>query len=89
MRRDLINSEIANLRDLLPLPSSTRQRLSQLQLMALVLVYVRKSNYFDQGNTPSLQLTRIPLVWNSNSAESVEKNPETIHLMQIYYTSTS
>lgn len=48
MRRDLINSEIANLRDLLPLPSSTRQRLSQLQLMALVLVYVRKSNYFDQ-----------------------------------------
>ena len=53
MRRDLINSEIANLRDLLPLPSSTRQRLSQLQLMALVLVYVRKSNYFDQGNTPS------------------------------------
>ena len=49
MRRDLINSEIANLRDLLPLPSSTRQRLSQLQLMALVLVYVRKSNYFDQG----------------------------------------
>ena len=44
-----INSEIANLRDLLPLPSSTRQRLSQLQLMALVLVYVRKSNYFDQG----------------------------------------
>ncbi len=49
MRRDLINSEIANLRDLLPLPSSTRQRLSQLQLMALVLVYVRKSNYFDQS----------------------------------------
>ena len=49
MRRDMINSEIANLRDLLPLPSSTRQRLSQLQLMALVLVYVRKANYFEQG----------------------------------------
>ncbi|XP_022695183.1 neuronal PAS domain-containing protein 4-like, partial [Varroa jacobsoni] len=45
-RRDLINSEVANLRDLLPLPSSTRQRLSQLQLMALVCVFVRKSNYF-------------------------------------------
>ena len=68
MRRDLINSEIANLRDLLPLPSSTRQRLSQLQLMALVLVYVRKSNYFDQGNTPSLQLMRIPVVQNSLNA---------------------
>jgi hypothetical protein len=49
LRRDLINAEIANLRDLLPLPPSTRQRLSQLQLMALVCVYVRKSNYFQQG----------------------------------------
>ena len=49
MRRDMINGEIANLRDLLPLPSSTRQRLSQLQLMALVCVYVRKSNYFNEG----------------------------------------
>uniref|UniRef100_T1JAN8 Neuronal PAS domain-containing protein 4 n=1 Tax=Strigamia maritima TaxID=126957 RepID=T1JAN8_STRMM len=48
LRRDLINAEIANLRDLLPLPSSTRQRLSQLQLMALVCVYVRKANYFHQ-----------------------------------------
>ncbi|XP_054154328.1 mucin-12-like [Oppia nitens] len=49
LRRDLINSEIANLRDLLPLPSSTRQRLSQLQLMALVCVYVRKANYFQHA----------------------------------------
>ncbi|KAK6640870.1 hypothetical protein RUM44_012568 [Polyplax serrata] len=48
LRRDLINAEISNLRDLLPLPPSTRQRLSQLQLMALVCVYVRKANYFQQ-----------------------------------------
>ncbi|GBP16126.1 Neuronal PAS domain-containing protein 4 [Eumeta japonica] len=48
MRRDLINAEISNLRELLPLPPSTRQRLSQLQLMALVCVYVRKMNYFQQ-----------------------------------------
>nr|XP_023013762.1 neuronal PAS domain-containing protein 4 [Leptinotarsa decemlineata] len=48
LRRDLINAEIANLRELLPLPPSTRQRLSQLQLMALVCVYVRKANYFQQ-----------------------------------------
>ena len=86
MRRDLINSEIANLRDLLPLPSSTRQRLSQLQLMALVLVYVRKSNYFDQGNTPSPRLMQIALMRNSNSAKRSGKHPQTIHLMQIYYT---
>ncbi|CAN8031661.1 unnamed protein product [Ixodes persulcatus] len=51
LRRDLINAEIANLRDLLPLPSSTRQRLSQLQLMALVCVYVRKANYFQHGSS--------------------------------------
>ncbi|KAF2367931.1 PAS domain [Trinorchestia longiramus] len=48
MRRDLLNAEIGQLRELLPLPPSTRQRLSQLQLMALVCVYVRKSNYFQQ-----------------------------------------
>ena len=52
MRRDLLNSEISQLRDLLPLPPSTRQRLSQLQLMALVCVYIRKSNYFQQGKGP-------------------------------------
>lgn len=69
LRRDLINAEIANLRDLLPLPQSTRQRLSQLQLMALVCVYVRKANYFQQGKYYNLMylhkkmnnsLTRIP-----------------------------
>ena len=59
MRRDMINSEIAHLRDLLPLPSSTRQRLSQLQLMALVLVYVRKANYFEQGENQSRRLRSL------------------------------
>ena len=56
LRRDLINTEIAQLRELLPLPASTRQRLSQLQLMALVLVYVRKSNYFCNGKYSSHRL---------------------------------
>lgn len=59
LRRDLINSEIANLRDLLPLPSSTRQRLSQLQLMALVCVYVRKANYFQHSKYCNI----FPLVY--------------------------
>ena len=63
LRRDLINTEIANLRDLLPLPSSTRQRLSQLQLMALVCVYVRKANYFQNGEyTLTLHLSLL-LLW--------------------------
>ena len=48
MRRDHINHEINKLRDLPPIPASARQRLSQLQLMALILVYVRKTNYFEK-----------------------------------------
>ncbi|KPJ17927.1 Neuronal PAS domain-containing protein 4 [Papilio machaon] len=63
LRRDLINAEIANLRDLLPLPPSTRQRLSQLQLMALVCVYVRKSNYFQQDVTSTSVARLDQLAW--------------------------
>jgi len=57
-RRDLINTEILNLRDLLPLPEAARQRLSQLQIMSLANVYIRKCNYFGKmfqnGNGGSL-----------------------------------
>ncbi|XP_034945707.1 neuronal PAS domain-containing protein 4 [Chelonus insularis] len=60
LRRDLINAEIANLRDLLPLPPSTRQRLSQLQLMALVCVFLRKANYFQQALKSSPSESNIP-----------------------------
>lgn len=59
LRRDLINAEIANLRDLLPLPPSTRQRLSQLQLMALVCVFLRKANYFQQGKHQRINLIEL------------------------------
>ncbi|XP_077536351.1 PAS domain-containing protein cky-1-like isoform X3 [Haemaphysalis longicornis] len=62
LRRDLINAEISNLRDLLPLPSSTRQRLSQLQLMALVCVYVRKANYFQHIFRKHDILPEVPLI---------------------------
>ncbi|KAL3191281.1 hypothetical protein MRX96_018689 [Rhipicephalus microplus] len=68
LRRDLINAEISNLRDLLPLPSSTRQRLSQLQLMALVCVYVRKANYFQHSkSTPHVSIMLMPVRCNLNS----------------------
>ncbi|XP_011504684.1 PREDICTED: neuronal PAS domain-containing protein 4-like [Ceratosolen solmsi marchali] len=60
LRRDLINAEIANLRDLLPLPPSTRQRLSQLQLMALVCVFLRKANYFQHVLKNEQESTNIP-----------------------------
>lgn len=49
LRRDLITKELIQLKQLLPLPTSIRDKLSQLNLMALVLVYVRKSNYFNFG----------------------------------------
>lgn len=62
LRRDLINAEIANLRDLLPLPSSTRQRLSQLQLMALVCVYVRKANYFQHVFRKRDVMPEVPML---------------------------
>jgi hypothetical protein len=37
-----------------------RQRLSQLQLMALILVYVRKTNYFEKSKT-ILHLKKVSL----------------------------
>ncbi|XP_034253720.1 neuronal PAS domain-containing protein 4 [Thrips palmi] len=71
LRRDLINAEIANLRDLLPLPPSTRQRLSQLQLMALVCVYVRKANYFQQVmKRPDAHLDHTPNIFGFSKALS-------------------
>lgn len=47
LRRDLIKTELEGLGELLPFPASAK--LSQLDLMALVLKYVRKSNYFCNG----------------------------------------
>lgn len=70
LRRDLINSEIANLRDLLPLPASTRQRLSQLQLMALVSVYLRKSNYFGHGKYQKQEFIMLSTNNTNNHNES-------------------
>ena len=49
MQRDMINGKIANLRYILPLPSSARRRLSLLQMMSLMCAYIRKSNYFSDG----------------------------------------
>ncbi|XP_070181766.1 single-minded homolog 2-like [Littorina saxatilis] len=47
-QRDQINSEIAVMRDLLPLPETARQRLSQLQVMSLCCVYIRKCNVLNK-----------------------------------------
>ncbi|KAK6998384.1 Neuronal PAS domain-containing protein 4 [Biomphalaria glabrata] len=59
-RRDQINAEIATMRELLPLPESSRQRLSQLQIMSLTCVYIRKCNVLHKlFRTKSLE-TSLP-----------------------------
>uniref|UniRef100_A0A0N5B5T6 Neuronal PAS domain-containing protein 4 n=1 Tax=Strongyloides papillosus TaxID=174720 RepID=A0A0N5B5T6_STREA len=44
-RRDQINVEIQRLRDLLPLSSSIKERLFQLQVMSLACIFIRKQKY--------------------------------------------
>ncbi|XP_030638960.1 neuronal PAS domain-containing protein 4B [Chanos chanos] len=47
-RRDLINAEIRNLRDLLPVSDADKARLSYLHIMSLACMYTRKSVFFSQ-----------------------------------------
>ncbi|KAL7844334.1 hypothetical protein SRHO_G00228730 [Serrasalmus rhombeus] len=47
-RRDQINSEIRNLKDLLPISDSDKSRLSYLHIMSLACMYTRKSVFFSQ-----------------------------------------
>lgn len=56
-RRDQINSEIGTMRDLLPLPESARQRLSQLQIMSLSCVYIRKCNILQKSKLTTFRRT--------------------------------
>uniref|UniRef100_A0A4W5JEQ2 BHLH domain-containing protein n=1 Tax=Hucho hucho TaxID=62062 RepID=A0A4W5JEQ2_9TELE len=42
-RRDQINSEIRNMRTLLPIPQEDQDRLSYLHSMAVITAYIRKS----------------------------------------------
>lgn len=48
-RRDQINAEIRNLKDLLPISDADKARLSYLHIMSLACMYTRKSVYFTQG----------------------------------------
>uniref|UniRef100_A0AAV2MJT7 BHLH domain-containing protein n=1 Tax=Knipowitschia caucasica TaxID=637954 RepID=A0AAV2MJT7_KNICA len=47
-RRDQINAEIRNLKDLLPIADSDKARLSYLHIMSLACMYTRKSVFFIQ-----------------------------------------
>ncbi|XP_056587614.1 neuronal PAS domain-containing protein 4B [Triplophysa dalaica] len=47
-RRDQINAEIRNLKDLLPISEADKARLSYLHIMSLGCIYTRKSVFFSQ-----------------------------------------
>ncbi|KAF6726609.1 Neuronal PAS domain-containing protein 4 [Oryzias melastigma] len=47
-RRDQINAEIRNLKDLLPISEADKARLSYLHIMSLACMYTRKSVFFTQ-----------------------------------------
>lgn len=51
-RRDQINAEIRNLKDLLPISEADKARLSYLHIMSLACMYTRKSVFFTQGEQP-------------------------------------
>ncbi|XP_069036306.1 neuronal PAS domain-containing protein 4A [Lepisosteus oculatus] len=48
-RRDQINAEIRNLKELLPISEADKARLSYLHIMSLACMYTRKSVFFSQG----------------------------------------
>ncbi|XP_066575203.1 neuronal PAS domain-containing protein 4A [Amia ocellicauda] len=50
-RRDQINAEIRNLKELLPISEADKARLSYLHIMSLACMYTRKSVFFSQGKT--------------------------------------
>lgn len=52
-RRDQINAEIRNLKDLLPISDADKARLSYLHIMSLACMYTRKSVFFTQGKNES------------------------------------
>ncbi|KAM9375634.1 neuronal PAS domain-containing protein 4A [Pholidichthys leucotaenia] len=54
-RRDQINAEIRNLKDLLPISDADKARLSYLHIMSLACMYTRKSVFFTQEAGSSLE----------------------------------
>ncbi|XP_041416620.1 neuronal PAS domain-containing protein 4A-like isoform X2 [Xenopus laevis] len=48
-RRDQINAEIRNLKELLPISEGDKVRLSYLHIMSLACIYTRKSVFFSKG----------------------------------------
>lgn len=85
-RRDQINAEIRNLKDLLPISDVDKARLSYLHIMSLACMYTRKSVFFSDGK----QHCAIPtLSHNTHAGIPLAQDrvalPEALHLL-IYVT---
>ncbi|KAJ3587433.1 hypothetical protein NHX12_011030 [Muraenolepis orangiensis] len=55
-RRDQINAEIRNLKDLLPITDADKARLSYLHIMSLACMYTRKSVFFSEESGTAVSL---------------------------------
>jgi hypothetical protein len=69
-RRDQINKEIQRLRDLLPLNSTVKDRLFQLQVMSLTCIYIRKQRYLPHSKANSFFILISVLFSHSNMSET-------------------
>ncbi|XP_061582311.1 neuronal PAS domain-containing protein 4A [Cololabis saira] len=58
-RRDQINAEIRNLKDLLPISDADKARLSYLHIMSLACMYSRKSVFFTQEAASVEEVSRF------------------------------
>ncbi|TRY84406.1 hypothetical protein DNTS_035748 [Danionella cerebrum] len=77
-RRDQINAEIRNLKDLLPISDADKSRLSYLHIMSLACMYTRKSVFFGQGlskaSRESAAALSSPWCWDASAVRGAEPN---------------
>ncbi|XP_067877618.1 neuronal PAS domain-containing protein 4-like [Heterodontus francisci] len=71
-RRDQINAEIRNLKELLPISDADKSRLSYLHIMSLACIYTRKSVFFSPDG--GLEGT-LPLISSPELADFVQSLP--------------
>uniref|UniRef100_UPI00398F8C9F neuronal PAS domain-containing protein 4-like n=1 Tax=Pristiophorus japonicus TaxID=55135 RepID=UPI00398F8C9F len=72
-RRDQINAEIRNLKELLPISDADKSRLSYLHIMSLACLYTRKSVFFTPG--AGVEAALLPLISAPELADFMQALP--------------
>lgn len=75
-RRDQINAEIRNLKELLPLAEADKVRLSYLHIMSLACIYTRKGVFFTGGERTGAARNRsgrTPGQWGPGSPRGLPR----------------